>query len=78
MIFRERDLQELRAVLEGAGHECLPIDFQYGDTDKDRFIDVAPFYTRKSSYWGRTHLKLLLGDFVTTSVALITRKRKQK
>jgi SAM-dependent methyltransferase len=75
VIFRERDLQELRAALEGEGHECLPIDFQYGDTDKDRFIDVAPFYTRKSSYWGRTHLKLLLGDFVTTSVALITRKR---
>lgn len=77
VIYRERDLRQLMASLESEGHECSPIDFRYGDSEKDRFIDAAPFYTRQGPYFGRTHLKLLLEGFVSTSVALIVRKGQQ-
>jgi len=69
VIFRKRDIDKLVGELEGEGHSVEPVHYTVGSTDADRYIDTFP-------YAEAPHLKLLLADrFVSTSIALIIRKR---
>jgi hypothetical protein len=65
VLFRRRDIEELGARLTGQGYE-ITLDLSEGDTPEDQHIDVPPF--------SDTHLRTMLGEFVTTSVALIVEK----
>lgn len=68
VIFRRRDFEALAERLIAQGHEVIPITFDSGDTDLDRFIDLPP-------YSSDTHLKLQLLRWVATSFGMIVRKK---
>jgi hypothetical protein len=67
VIYRKRDLLALAGRLAAMGHTIEPFDFDLGDTEADHYVDEPP-------YAGRTHLKLRLGGFTSTSFGLIIRK----
>gem|GEM_PF-1231155 len=68
VIFRRRDFESLAERLIAQGHDVIPITFDSGDTDLDRFIDLPP-------YSSDTHLKLQLLRWVSTSFGMIVRKK---
>lgn len=68
VIFRRRDFEALAERLLAQGHEVMPITFDSGDTDLDRFIDLPP-------YSSDPHLKLQLLRWVATSFGMIVRKK---
>jgi len=68
VLFRRRDIEELADRLRGEGY-VITLDLSEGDTPDDRHVDVPPF--------SDTHLRTMLGEFVTTSVALIIEKPLQ-
>lgn len=68
VIYRKRDLIELADLLRTRGHLVEPFDFYLGETDADRYVDEPP-------YKGRTHLKLRIGQYASTSFGMIISKR---
>ena len=68
VIFRRCDIERLIRELEDEGHQVEPIDLFAGRGVVDKFVDLWPYF-RKGM-----HLKLLLCDYVTTSLGLIIRK----
>ncbi|MBD3759395.1 class I SAM-dependent methyltransferase [Rhizorhabdus sp.] len=68
VIFRRRDFEALAERLIADGHEVMPITFDSGDSDLDRFIDLPP-------YSSDPHLKLQLLRWVSTSFGMIVRKK---
>ncbi|WP_238147109.1 SAM-dependent methyltransferase [Rhizorhabdus dicambivorans] len=68
VIFRRRDFEELAMRLTAQGHEVMPITFDSGDSELDRFIDLPP-------YSSDPHLKLQLLRWVSTSFGLVARKK---
>jgi hypothetical protein len=67
VIYRARDLVALRDALRAKGHEVEALDFDVGGTEGDRYVDEPP-------YGGKSHLKLRIGGFASTSFGLIVRK----
>jgi hypothetical protein len=67
VIYRQRDLLELAALLQAKGHSVEPFDFDLGETAADRYIDEPP-------YKGASHLKLRIGGYASTSFGLIITK----
>jgi SAM-dependent methyltransferase len=68
VIFRRRDFEALAERLLADGHDVLPITFDSGDDELDRFIDLPP-------YSQDAHLKLQLMRWVTTSFGMVVRKK---
>ena len=68
VLYRRSDLQALAQRLEGAGHEVAALDLASGHGVLDTYVDVPP-------YVDAPHLRLLYRNFVTTSVALVVRRR---
>lgn len=69
VIYRQKDIEELDRRLRRIGCALEPIDFNPGVDECDVIFDEPPYYTR-----GRQHIKLKLGDYITTSILLIIRK----
>jgi hypothetical protein len=67
VIYRKSDLVALAARLREKGHQVEPFDFHTGETDADRFVDDFP-------YGGRSHIKLRIGPYASTSFGLIVSK----
>ena len=67
VIYRRRDLRELAELLQARGHSIEPFDFDLGSSEADLYVDEPP-------YNGRTHLKLRVDGYATTSFGLIIRK----
>ena len=65
VLYRRRDLVQLADRLRHDGYR-ITLDLTEGDTPADRHIDVPPF--------SDTHLRTMLGEYVTTSVALVVEK----
>lgn len=68
VVYRKRDLQDLAGRLRDLGHRVEPMDFNLGDSPADGYVDEPP-------YGGRSHLKLRLGPYASTSFGLIITKR---
>ncbi|RYD94276.1 MAG: class I SAM-dependent methyltransferase, partial [Sphingomonadales bacterium] len=68
VIFRRRDFEALAERLVSQGHDVIPITFDSGQTELDRFIDLPP-YSQDS------HLRLALLRWVATSFGMIVRKK---
>jgi hypothetical protein len=66
VLFRRRDIEWLVRRLRVAGHG-IDVDFDPGHTEADLHVDTEPFTT--------THLKMMVGEYVTTSLGLIVEKR---
>jgi SAM-dependent methyltransferase len=67
-IFRRRDVERVGNELRKLGHEVFPMNFKIGTYLADNYIDTPPYYGNK------IHLRLQLGQFVSTSFGLIVRK----
>lgn len=65
VLFRRRDIEWLADRLRRDGHE-IAVDLSFGSSPADHYVDVPPF--------GGPHLKLQVGSFVSTSLALVIEK----
>jgi SAM-dependent methyltransferase len=65
VLYRRRDVGALVARLRAAGYS-VDVDLTEGDAPADRHVDLPPY--------SETHLRTALGEFATTSFALIVRK----
>jgi len=65
VLYRRSDLEALFTELDRSGYRAS-WDFSLGDSPADQHVDVPPFT--------ETHLRTRLGDFVTTSAALVVDK----
>lgn len=72
VIYRLRDIEEAILRLQSKGHHVEPLDVRVGNDPNDRYIDclqgTPPQYEQKR------HMRLLLGNYVSTSIRLIIRK----
>lgn len=66
VLYRRSDLQSFAERMTTKGHN-IELNFDTGDLPNDKFVDVPP-------YTHNPHLKLKLGEFVTTSYGLIIRR----
>lgn len=69
VIYRRRDLDDLAARLKSKGHKLEPLDLDTGSDEHDTNYDRPPFYLG-----GYQHVKLLIGEYVSTSIILIVRR----
>lgn len=69
VIYRRRDIEALDFRLRSIGCALEALDFEAGSSEHDVAFDRPPYYQS-----GRQHVKLQLGDYVTTSMLLIIRK----
>lgn len=67
VIFRKRDLEQLRSELVAAGYEVAPFNFNPGSEPVDHHIDAPP-------YAETPHLKVMLDQYVATSIGLLVKK----
>jgi hypothetical protein len=65
VLYRRRDLVELAGRLTDDGYR-IDLDLREGNSPADQHIDIPPF--------SDTHLRTMLGEFATTSVALVIEK----
>jgi hypothetical protein len=65
VLYRRRDIESLVRRLRRAGH-AIDVDFTEGTTPEDLHVDTPP-YTN-------VHLRTTLGEYVTTSLALVVEK----
>lgn len=64
VIYRRRDIDSLADRLSAKGIKLEQVDWDQGDKLLDGFIDLPPYHSE-------CHLRLLLGDFICTSIGLI-------
>lgn len=67
VLFRRQDFERLAARLTEQGHIVAPFDFNAGDGEVDRFIDLPP-------YREQPHLQMALSGFSTTSFGIIVQR----
>ena len=67
-VYRRCDIEKLAREIESEGHTVEPIDWTHGSGLAEAVVDLPP--------WGRgePHLRLLLGDFECTSIALVVQR----
>lgn len=66
VLFRRCDFEEMAEELKSRGCS-IELDFTLGDGEADHFIDVPP-------YKHNPHIKLQIGEHVSTSIGLIIQK----
>ena len=69
VIYRKKDIEALDLRLRKLGCAIEALDFDAGGEQHDIAFDYPPFYTH-----GRQHLKLKLGEHISTSMLIIIRK----
>ncbi len=67
VLFRKRDILRIIEEVRSAGHVIEDVDFTIHKTPLDYFIDLPP-------YGDNPHLKLMINNYVTTSILLIMQK----
>jgi len=66
VIYRRRDIEAMADALRGRGFR-ISIDYTAGEGPYESFVDLPP-------YNNPVHLRLLLGQYVSTSIGLIIEK----
>ncbi len=69
VIYRRKDLERIAASLRRVGCGMNPVDYDLGIEPEDLNYDYPPYETH-----GRRHIKLLVGDYIVTSVLIIIQK----
>jgi len=69
--YRKRDIEKFLQLAEREGHSVASVDFSPGDDPLDQFIARPPWDDMTSNL---AHLRLRIGPFVCTSLALIMTK----
>ncbi|MBI3416694.1 MAG: tetratricopeptide repeat protein [Verrucomicrobia bacterium] len=73
VLYRRRDIEEIASAIaaeHGIAVSRIELNFDPGSGPVDRYIDVPPYSTHPQL----NHLKLLLGNFVCTSIGLLFQK----
>jgi hypothetical protein len=65
VIFRERDIEDLVSDLHALGH-AVELNLDTGSSEIDQHVDDQPYTD--------VHLKIMIGDYVATSIGLIVEK----
>ncbi len=66
VLYRRRDIEDLVRRLRASGHQVDDVDFTSGTAPEDLHVDVPPY--------SDVHLRTRLGEFVTTSLALVVNR----
>ena len=69
VLYRRRDIEALAEQLRAAGHE-IELDLTEGSAPEDIHVDAPPY--------SDVHLRTLLGQYVTTSLALVVTKGRSR
>lgn len=72
VIYRCRDMESIVSRLRAAGHNVEGLDLALGDSPMDSTIDLPPY---PAPYERKQHMRLVIRDWVATSVGLIITKR---
>lgn len=68
-LYRKKDILRMQALVEAQGNMFSPINFDMGDGELDKYVDLPPYNRNK-------HLKLMVEEkYVTTSIGFIVIKR---
>ncbi|SEA73769.1 hypothetical protein SAMN05444680_103347 [Variovorax sp. YR216] len=68
-LYRRKDILRLKSLVERQGNVFLPINFNMGDGELDKYVDLPPYNRNK-------HLKLMVEEkYVTTSIGFVILKR---
>ena len=70
-LFRRKDIEDIGARLREAGCSLLPVDFDPGGRLLDKFVALPPYEFSSSD---APHLRIVVGDYVATSLGLIVHK----
>lgn len=68
VLYRKKDFQTFIEYLLKQGYEVSPMNFHPGSRVLDYYLDIPP-------YTSDTHIRLLLDQYITTSVGLIITKK---
>lgn len=68
VIYRQRDLMELKDRLEASGHQVAAFDLSPGEGLLDQYVDIPP-------YADEPCLRFLYSSYTLTSVAIVVRAR---
>jgi len=67
VFYRRRDLEQIEGLLRRSGHGLEPLDLFPGNAREDIAYDYPPYFTHED----RHHVKLLMLDYVISSLLLI-------
>jgi SAM-dependent methyltransferase len=68
VLYRRKDIEELVRGLRADGHHVADVCFDVLSEPIDLFVDVPP-------YTADPHIRLILGPFVSTSIAIVIQKK---
>jgi hypothetical protein len=68
VIYRHRDIEYIVNELRSEGHFVEEVDFSLGGLPEDFMVDTAP-------YESKTHLRLQIDKYVSTSIGLVIQKK---
>jgi len=71
VLYRRQDIEKIVAKLRLDGHIVSEINFSGSALEGDTYLDFPPYNTTHK------HLKLIMNDFVITSIGLIIQKKVQ-
>ncbi len=71
VLYRRRDIEKIVANLRLDGYIVSEINFSGGVLDGDQYIDIPPYNLNNK------HLKLVMDEFVITSIGLVIQKKSQ-
>jgi SAM-dependent methyltransferase len=67
VIYRQRDIEKVAAMLRADGHFVEELDFSIGGLPEDYLVDIEP-------HQQKVHVKLQVDKYVVTSIGLIIQK----
>lgn len=70
VLYRRKDMDEMRRALTEAGHKVRPIPISMGNAVLDNHVDVPP-------YTHNPHLKLRLMNFIATSIGIVIERGRR-
>ncbi len=69
VIFRKKDIEELKSWCDENGHH-MEVSFLRSKTPMNNYVDIPPY----RSEWRPYHLNLALGEYASTSFAIVIQK----
>ena len=68
-LYRKRDILQLKEAVESQGNEFVPVNFNPGTGELDKYVDLPPYDRNR-------HLKLEIAEkYVTTSIGFVVLKK---
>jgi len=72
VIYRKRDIEDIAAAVRANGFDISDVDFNVGSRVEDAFVAIRPYQDQDKNV---AHLRIRIGTFIATSLALIITKK---